>query len=523
MACAGIQPNIAASFFVSAGVILLALLAPDKYFVSSVSTHVAIFLLALGLALPPRIGGLVFVLGLAANVALQAVSNAKAALTNMPLTSLDLAIFYGNPAGFLGAMKWSPTMFFGLAALITAIIACVFVCVTKLHLRQNGRPGLRAVTLSMTACLLMASSVPVFASRLQQKVKPYSRFLPQPWWPPSMVYASEDFGIFPFLVLSSQLGTENDAILLRKTANSSPATAEELQPIVRKFIKIQPQSKLAPNIVVVLLESTFDINEAFALSPPFKSPLSVKFADAQLSGTMSVNIVGGGTWISEFEAITGIDSRLFGYLGFYTHVAVSPFIKNSLATFLHARNFKSMGMYSAPGRFYSTQNGYRNYGISKFFDSDHFGIAEPWKTTDRAFIKRYMTKMHGDKTQPFAAFAVTMENHAPHPCIHFKSGPFPHNLIGEDDREMNCQVNEYILRHKSSAAAIDMLEAHLRDLEKKTGRPYVLALYGDHHPHTFVGTRKTPFIKTFNYDKLRRTSKKQTFFQIRSSMKSPFT
>ena len=70
-----------------------------------------------------------FVLGLAANVALQAVSNAKAALTNMPLTSLDLTIFYSNTAGFLGAMKWSPTMFFGLAALITAVIACVFVCV----------------------------------------------------------------------------------------------------------------------------------------------------------------------------------------------------------------------------------------------------------------------------------------------------------------------------------------------------------------------------------------------------------
>jgi len=518
----GIRANVTASFLVSAGIILWAMLAPDKYFVSSASTHVAIFLLALALALPPRIEGLVFVLGLAANVSLQAISNAKAALTSMPLTSLDLAIFFSNPAGFLGAMNWSPTVFFSLAAVIAAVIVCMFVCLTKLHLRQNGRPGLRAVTLSIIACLLMASSVPVFASRLQQTVKPYSKFMPAPWWPPLMVVTSGNLGILPFLVLSSRLGTFNDAILLRKTAASSPTTGAELQPTITKYIKVQPQPKLVPNIVVVLLESTFDINAAFALSPPFKSSLSVKHADAQLSGTMSVNIVGGGTWISEFEAITGIDSRLFGYLGLYTHVAVSPFIKNSLATFLNAIGYKTMSLYPVPGKFYSARTGYHNYGIKHFLDSDNLGISEPWKASDRQLIRKFKAAMKGEPSKPFAAFLLTLENHGPHPCIHFKTGPFPHKLIGEDDRDMNCQINEYILRHKSSAAAIDMLEAHLRDIEEKTGRPYVLALYGDHHPHTFVVTGQTSVIKTFNYDKLRKISKKQTFFQIRSSMKNPF-
>jgi hypothetical protein len=59
---------------------------------------------------------------------------------------------------------------------------------------------------------------------------------------------------------------------------------------------------------------------------PVRSDLFEPNPLTQALGSLYVNAVGGGTWLSEFESIVGVDERLFGYAGYYTHASLSLII-----------------------------------------------------------------------------------------------------------------------------------------------------------------------------------------------------
>src|SRR5215204_2572199 len=52
-------------------------------------------------------------------------------------------------------------------------------------------------------------------------------------------------------------------------------------------------------------------------------------------------------------------------------------------------------------------------------------------------------------------------------------------------------------------------------------RPYILLLFGDHQPHTFVGSGGS-VLSPYSYEHLRKRPNDRTFYQIRGSIKSPF-
>ena len=161
---------------------------------------------------------------------------------------------------------------------------------------------------------------------------------------------------------------------------------------------------------------------------------------------------------------------------------------------------------------------------SSFFDGVDLHIEKPWTAEDTDIMARYIDVIkRSDPSSPLFAFALTMENHSPHPCSRFGSeAEMPYRFVGEAHSRATCELNEYIARYRSTELAITLLERTLREREKATGRPYVLAVFGDHQPNSFTGTAKTPFWKPEDYSKLRRASNDVTFYQIRSSLPSPF-
>ena len=52
----------------------------------------------------------------------------------------------------------------------------------------------------------------------------------------------------------------------------------------------------------------------------------------------------------------------------------------------------------------------------------------------------------------------------------------------------NCALHEYLRRLDSTTAAVQSLQVYLADIEARTGRPFVLLVFGDHQPHTFSST-----------------------------------
>ena len=504
--------------------ILLALgVATDRYFIEWSQYFLAAIAFGLALALPWRPALVYLGCCVIASIAIISVNDAKISLTEMPLTFLDLQIAFKNPGGFLGAMKisWLP------AALLGCVLASLAVCASswclsglrRADIRRQG--GARAIVIA-AAGLLTSVSLTIFSERLEAAVMRHE-LAEIANMPDGLLLISQKLGPISFLALSAQYDATKNSPFRTFAAQASARVASRTDRPPEYLNPLRPPQRL-PDIVIVLLELTFDLPRVFDVTPEPHSDLFPNSLSGQLQGELGVNAIGGGTWISEFEAITGIPSRMFGYAGYYTHVELAPYVKASLPTHLRAKGYKTLGLYSVEGKFYGARSAYARYGFESFFDGVDLRIEKPWTAEDTDIMARYIDVIkRSDPSSPLFAFALTMENHSPHPCPRFGSeAEMPYRFVGEARSRATCELNEYIARYRSTELAVRLLEETLREREKATGRPYVLVVFGDHQPNSFTGTAQTPFWKPEDYSKLRRASNDVTFYQIRSSLPSPF-
>ncbi|MDE2364502.1 MAG: LTA synthase family protein [Hyphomicrobiales bacterium] len=496
--------------------------AADAEVLDRANLVVAAIVAACALALPWR-AALVWVV-CAGLVWLAAgfVNAGKISLTEMPLTYLDLRIAAANPSGFLGAMKISPFAVVGVAALV-AIGAGALANWRLSHIRwAEARANVfpRAIAVALAAALA-GLSMTQLSRRLETAIAGHE-YADIANMPDGLLLISRKIGVVPFLALTARYDATSTSPF-RRLAGEEAIAATGAAPdwLARGAARPGEQQ---PDIVVVLLESTFDLPRIFDVTPAMRSDFFPASGKGQLQGELGVDAIGGGTWISEFEAITGIPSRLFGYAGYYTHVALAPYVKASLATWLKQRGYRTLALYPVEGKFYGARAAYGHYGFDTYLDGVDLKIEKPWYAEDTDIVSRYIGVLQKtDTTRPLFAFALTMENHSPHPCTRFGSeAEMPYRFVGATNARGTCELNEYIARYRSTETAIAMLESALRDREKKTGRPYVLAVFGDHQPNSFTGTAKTPFWSPNDYSKLRRGPNDVTFYQIRSSAPSPF-
>lgn len=455
--------------------------------------------------------------------AVQALNAGKISLIEMPLTYLDLRIATANPAGFLGAMKISPTAAFGLLGAVALIAAAALLRrlsrIDAARLRRAAAPRLAAFAVAMG---LAGAATTLFAQRLETAIQGHE-YADIANMPDGLLLISRLIGPVPFLALTARYDASS-ASPFRDLAGLDTAHAAPAPEAPAAFLAPFAAPPAQPDVVVVLLESTFDLPKVFDVAPPVTSPLFPRAGLGQLQGELSVNAIGGGTWISEFEAITGVPSRLFGYAGYYTHVELAPYVRGSLATWFEARGYATLGLYPVEGKFYGARAAYGHYGFDRFVDGEELKIDKPWYAQDTDIVEKYIGVIDGaDRNKPLFAFALTMENHSPHPCTRFgDEREMPYRFVGPTNTRGTCELNEYVARFRSTETAVAMLEQALRKRQAETGRPYVLALFGDHQPNTFTGTGKAAFWSPNDYSALRRAPNDTTFYQIRSSAPSPF-
>ncbi len=242
-----------------------------------------------------------------------------------------------------------------------------------------------------------------------------------------------------------------------------------------------------PNIVIVLAESTFDPNAAFRLDRKVQSSLFESNDSTVAVGPFHVNVIGGGTWVTEFETITGLDSRLFGYSGYYSHSSLSPYVEQDLFTYLESRGYHSSAFFPNEGEFYNYRNAYESYGADRIFDSEDQGHTDGWAGTDTQVIDDFMRIMGPEPDGPFLSYVLLIENHGPHDCRVSNLNDIPVRLTETTELEPNCMLQEYLRRLASTETAFASLISYLRGIEAREGRPFLLAIFGDHQPYSFTG------------------------------------
>ena len=134
----------------------------------------------------------------------------------------------------------------------------------------------------------------------------------------------------------------------------------------------------APNIVVVLLESYFDVGEASFIRcsedpMPFFHSLEKNYS----TGHMTAPVVGAGTCNTEFEILTGMTCQFFGP-GEYPQKTVLKEIDSceSAASVLKTLGYSSTAVHNYGGDFYSRRNAFSKMGFDRFICEETLDITD---------------------------------------------------------------------------------------------------------------------------------------------------
>jgi hypothetical protein len=471
-----------------------------------------------GCLLLPAPFGMVTLAGvMALQLLLSWINSVKFGLTSLPLTVLDIKIALANPAGLWDALAlphWTRhVVAFAITVavlgwLIAGVVAAarfMASCRTRISFRD---PMQRLAAVCLVAVLGLLRLEALYADAALDS---------STWQLEGVAALAERMGALPFLGYSYNLESQSTGDIYRDESGVVPPSTEEVRSAVLQYMDFTAAtggSRMQPNIMVVLAESTFDPGATFRLQGKWNDALFRAGEHTAANGLLRVNAMGGGTWITEFETIVGLDSRLFGYSGMYTHASLSPFVDQSIALYMRQHGYRTSAFFPHGGDFYNARNAYVNYGFETILDSGDLGRGA-WMETDREVADSVRTAMGPAPHAPFFSYVLFIENHSPHGCAAGHTAGFAVRFVDTQEFTPNCALHEYLRRLESTTTAVQSLQSYLADIEARTGRPYVLLVFGDHQPHTFSSTGGVQY----DYSTLRKVADtRMTFFQIISSV-----
>lgn len=486
---------------------------------------------AIGRVLPRRIAGsmrtailrdatVALVLALASAVAaftlLDLAGRYKISLNGMPITETDLELA-AKDIGVVANIAGLPSWVGWAAAGAFVVLAAAVVVGWGRGVRQR-RWGVEALALPLMVAIC-ALAVSAYGSRVHADVKQYLARAADDteiWTPEGIARLAVRIGPVAFLSYSADLRRETDAPFFNLADDAPPLSPDERRRALGSLYHGETDRR--PNVVMIHLESIFDPNRAFLLRTPVVSSLFSPNAHTKLVAPFRVNIIGGGSWVTEFEVLTGLDTRAFGHLGYYAHKTIGPHVRNTLPGRFGALGYRTVTFYATSGLFYDVRNVFRRYGFTEFFDRGDLELAEEWTPPDPSLAEAAVARMPADPERPLFAYVVTNGAHSPYRCSHFESAADFESTFADPtaDWAMNCELNEYLRLMRQSEVAVERIRDRLVALERETGRPFVLLIYGDHQPHAFTGTWKWVLR---DYSGVRTAaSRKQTFVHVMSSL-----
>jgi hypothetical protein len=235
-----------------------------------------------------------------------------------------------------------------------------------------------------------------------------------------------------------------------------------------------------PDIVQVLEESTFDPSNYTVCTVP-ACHLAMFRTDARTRGTgvLRVHTFGGGTWVSEFAALTGMPQDIFGPGGMYAPFVLAPHVHDALALQLRRLGYLTIAVYPTAGDFINGRNAYHAYGFDHMYDVSELGLDE-WEETDQQMFdaaKRMYDKVR-KPGQPVFVMILTINQHGPHDDP-MSTLPVPfRNLLHGLKAAPALNFDTYLSRLHDSDVAMRGLEHDFLD----RAQPTVLIHFGDHQP-----------------------------------------
>ncbi len=246
-----------------------------------------------------------------------------------------------------------------------------------------------------------------------------------------------------------------------------------------EVIPAEHATKENPNIIIVQMESFFDVNHlknvTFSENPV---PVFTELKEKYSSGILLTPSFGAGTANTEFEVNTGMSLASFGPGEYPYSTRIRQTATESVANDLKAYGYSTHAIHNHTGKFYGRYLVYPNMGFDSFTSVEYMQNIErnPLNWADDSCLTGEITKAMQSTEEPDYVFAVSVQGH----------GKYPAELIDETQTITAQGFNE------EEAVGFDYFINQLHRMDEFIGEmvheleasdePTVLVVYGDHLP-----------------------------------------
>lgn len=279
---------------------------------------------------------------------------------------------------------------------------------------------------------------------------------------------------------------------------------------------VEPDDKndsntVRPNVICIMNESLSDLKVLGNLTTNLDyMPFMNSLTENTIKGNLFVPVIGAGTSNTEFEFLTG-HSTHFLPSGSNAYML---YVKNpmaSLVSTLEAQNYSSWAFHPYLASGWNRPTVYSNFGFNKFtalediFDMSLWeryqangndanflqGLVDLNYPGSNILLRQYVSDSYNydrliedyenrDKSQPYFAFNVTMQNHGGYStsCVNFNE-----SIYATSTSKVYNRANKYL----SLVRASDTAFKELIEYFSKVKEPTVICMFGDHQPNVETG------------------------------------
>jgi len=212
---------------------------------------------------------------------------------------------------------------------------------------------------------------------------------------------------------------------------------------------------------------------------------------------MRVQTFGGGTWLTEFAILTGLNSNDFSFRKNSVYYVVAPHIQTSLFKELNDNGYYTVVLSPMGYANYSAGPSYTSFGMQQFLMPQDLGYQADkkknlWKIPTKDLLDNVKTILETHTDKPLFIFVLSMNEHGPYDPEHADN-----YQLGKDitDQQFVGRLNDYLSR-------IEPLNSATQDFNNyisQRNNPTLFVYFGDHQPDLRWGGDYKTKLKHANY------------------------
>lgn len=268
---------------------------------------------------------------------------------------------------------------------------------------------------------------------------------------------------------------------------------------------------IEPNIIYVMNESFSDPKNVN--NPKLnKNPL-INYDDLKTkhsNGTTIAQGFGGGTNVSEFEALTGVSGSFVNNTMFFSNIDNRHSFP-SIASFLKGKGYSTAALHFNTPFLYGRSEGYSNIGLDHFYSKDdnleiEYYDNNIYYASDESDYKQTI-KILKEYKNPTFIHNVTIQNHGPY-SFEISNNDF--DITGLSNPEKVAEAKTY---YKELEHSDEVFAEFLNELDQFP-EPTIVVFWGDHLPYFYedadfgqdiMDKYETPFMIYSNFHDQRAT------------------